>query len=169
MSKTYTEAEIAQNIAASLIPTHHPELGGARIGYLFMDTTPKKGGRELWGKASKVSGRWEHLTELDFIIEIAEKPWGEITESQRQALMDHLLESCTGEEQEDGSMKWSIREPDVQEYSTILSRHGVWNESLSGFIQVAQTIDIAELKQEALGESEEDSELDLNEVGQFEV
>jgi hypothetical protein len=134
-----------------------------------MDTTPKKGGRELWGKASKVSGRWEHLTELDFIIEIAEKPWGEITESQRQALMDHLLESCTGEEQEDGSMKWSIREPDVQEYSTILSRHGVWNESLSGFIQVAQTIDIAELKQEALGESEEDSELDLNEVGQFEV
>lgn len=171
MSKTYAEAETVQNIAASLIPTQHPELSEARIEYLFMDQTPKKGGRELFGKASKVSGRWEHLTELDFIIEIAEPRWNELAEHQRQALVDHLLECCTGEEQDDGSMKYSIREPDVQEFSTILKRHGVWNESLTGFIQVAQEIDIEELKQEALSEEtqeEGEDELDLNEVTQSE-
>ncbi len=170
MSKTYTEAETVQNIAASLIPTQHPELGGARINYLFIDQTPKKGGREVAGKASKVSGRWEHLTELDFIIEVAEEPWDEMDEQQRQALVDHLLETCTGEEQEDGSMKWSIREPDVQEFSTILQRHGVWNESLSSFVQVAQQIDIEELKQEVETEGGTEDELNLNEeVEQSEV
>jgi len=160
MSKNYTEAESVQAIAASLIPTHHPELAGARIAYLFMDQTPKKGGRELAGKASKVSGRWAFMTELDFVLEVAEEKWNEMSESQRQALVDHLLECCTGEEQEDGSLKYSIREPDVHEFSTILQRHGAWNETLQGFCQVAQQVDLEELKQEVL---EDEEELNLNE------
>ena len=165
---TYSEAEVVQGIAASLIPTQHPELAGARIGYLYIDKVPQKGGREVAGKASKVGGRWEHLTELDFIIEIAQPKWDELAEYQRQALVDHLLECCTGEEQDDGSIKWALREPDVQEFSTILQRHGAWNETLTGFCLVAQKINLDELKQEALG-SEDELDLNDEEVEQGEV
>jgi hypothetical protein len=152
MSAEYSAAESVQAVAQSLLATYHPELATARVAYMFIDRVPKKGGRELYGKAIKVSGRWENLTELDFCIEVSLPKWQELTEDQKTALIDHLLERCSGEEdEEDGSYKWSLREPDVQEFSTILKRHGNWNESLTSFIQVAQSLDIAAIVQEETG------------------
>lgn len=162
MAKTYSESETIEAIAASLIPMYHPELANARIKCLFMDQTPKKNGREIPGKAQKVSGKWEHLTELDFVLEIAEPVWNDMTNDQRTALVDHLLECCTGEEDEQsGEMKWSIRSPDVQEFSTILERHGNWNETLGGFLQVAQSIELDGIIEDET-ESDAETELDLN-------
>lgn len=171
MSAEYSPAESVQSIAQSLLPTYHPELGTARISYLFIDRVPKKGGRELCGKAVKVSGRWESLTELDFIVEVSLPKWNDMTEDQRTALVDHLLERCAGEEDEEtGEYLWSLRDPDVQEFSTILKRHGVWHPGLMGFVQVAHDLDIASIVEEETGEnvsaaqSEGESvELDLNE------
>lgn len=158
MAKRYEPAESVEAIAKSLIPSHHPELASARMSFLFMDQTARKGGRELWGKSTKVSGRWTHLTELDFIIEVASPIWNDLTERQRQALVDHLLECCAGEEDEKtAEMKWSIREPDVQEFSSILQRHHIWNDSLTGFVRVAQEIDLSGIISEEM-ESEEEVE-----------
>lgn len=168
MSAEYSAAESVQAVAQSLMATYHPELATARVAYMFIDRVPKKGGRELFGKAVKVSGRWENLTELDFCIEVSLPKWQELTEDQRTALIDHLLERCAGEEdEEDGSYRWFLREPDVQEFSTILKRHGNWNESLTSFIQVAQSLDIAAIVEEETGEVvgatvESVAELDLN-------
>ena len=65
------------------------------------------------------------------------------------ALVDHLLERCTGEEDEKtGDMKWSIREPEVQEFATILRRHGAWHIGLTSFVEVAQSIELDEVIQE---------------------
>lgn len=167
MSADYSSAESVQAVAQSLMATYHPELATARIAYLFIDRVPKKGGRELLGKAVKVSGRWQELTELDFCIEVSLPKWQDLTDDQRNALIDHLLERCSGEEsEEDGSYKWSLREPDVQEFSTILQRHGIWNESLTGFVQVAQSLNIADIVREETGEDVEEAEnveVDLNE------
>lgn len=169
MSAQYSPAESVQAIAQSLLPTYHPELGTARITYLFIDRVPKKGGRELYGKAVKVSGRWESLTELDFIVEVALPKWNDLTEDQRTALVDHLLERCAGEEDEEtGEYIWSLRDPDVQEFSTILKRHGIWHEGLASFVEVAQGLDIASIVEEETGENvaqaeAESVELDLNE------
>jgi len=166
MSADYSPAESVQSVAQSLLATYHPELAGARVAYMFIDRVPTKGGRELYGKAVKVSGRWESLTELDFCIEVSLPKWNDLTDDQKTALVDHLLERCSGEEQEDGSLKWILREPDVQEFSTILQRRGIWNESLVGFVQVAQGLDIASIMQEETGETvetdEKDSEVNLN-------
>lgn len=163
----YSPAESVQSLAQSLIPTYHPELATARVAYMFIDRVPKKGGRELYGKAVKVSGRWENLTELDFCLEVSLPKWNELNDDQRAAIVDHLLERCSGEEQEDGSVKWVLREPDVQEFSTILQRHGVWNDSLTSFVRVAKELDIASIIQEETGETvedgaEEESEVNLN-------
>lgn len=169
MSADYSPAESVQAVAQSLMATYHPELATARITYLFIDRVPKQGGRELFGKAVLVSGRWRNITELDFCIEVSLPKWQELSDDQRNALVDHLLERCSGEEdEEDGSYKWKLRSPDVQEFSSILRRHGIWNETLTGFVQVAQSLNIADIVREETGQSvddeeEESLEVDLNE------
>jgi len=146
MAKIYSEAEDVAKIAAGLIPNYHPELADARISYVFVDKASNKGGRPLYGKVKKFSGYFEWALERDFVIEVAADLWQELSESQRTALVDHLLEHLTGEEDEKtGTMNWSTREPDVQEFSSILSRHGAWHQGLAGFVSIAQKLDLGSL------------------------
>jgi hypothetical protein len=143
MPKVYATAENVEKEALSLIPMYHPELATARFKYVFVDKASMKNGKPVRGKIRKVSGVLEFLLEADFLMEIALDQWNEMSDTQRKACIDHLLESCTGEEDEnDGTMKWSVREPDVQEFSAILRRHGAWNDDLAAFASIAKTIDI---------------------------
>lgn len=163
MPKVYSEAESVRSISAGLIANYHPELASARLRYIFVDKASLKGGVDILGKTKKISGPLEYLLELDFLIEIAQDKWVDLSNEQQTALVDHLLERCTGEEDEkSGEMKWKIREPDVQEFSSILRRHGAWNDSLSGFVSVAHEIKVDTLAAEEAGvstaESEEESE-----------
>jgi len=146
MPKTYDTADSVENIANGLIPNYHPELATARVMYVFVDKASAKGGRELSGKARKFSGFLEWALESDFVLEVALEKWNDMTESQRTALVDHLLECCTGEEDEDtGAMSWKIREPNVQEFSSVLHRQGAWNEGLQEFVAMAKGINIDEV------------------------
>lgn len=155
MSKTYADAESVQTYAQRIIPTYHPELATARIRYIFVDKASMKSGRPVLGKARKLSGALEYLLANDFLVEIALDMWNGLDETARTALVDHLLEWCTGEEDEEtGDMKWTVREPDVREFSTILRRHGAWNEGLVGFVEVARAINIDERVREVTEEAE---------------
>ena len=153
MSKIYAPAETPENMAKNLIPMYHPELATARIRYVFVDKASMKNGKPVRGKVRKITGIIEHLVETDFLFEIALDQWNEATEHQRNALIDHLLERCTGEEnEEDGAMKWTMREPDVQEFATILRRQGAWTDDLVAFATVAKQINIDEVVGEAVEE-----------------
>lgn len=146
MPKVYGSAESVEDVAKNLIPMYHPELATARIKYVFVDKASMKGGKPLPGKVRKISGVLEFLTDADFMLEVALDQWNELTEGQRTALVDHLLERCTGEEdEENGEMKWTMREPDVQEFAVILRRHGAWNDDLTAFASVAKQINIEEI------------------------
>lgn len=143
MARMYGEAEQVKEIADQLIPHYHPEIASARIGYVSVDKASKKNGKPVLGKARKVSGVWEHLVELDFLIEVAQDQWNPATNRQRHALVDHLLECCTGvEDEKTGEMKWTMRSPDVNEFTAILQRHGAWHEELEGLVQVAQQLNL---------------------------
>jgi hypothetical protein len=145
MSKIYGIAESVEVIAKSLIPNYHPELGTAEIRYVFVDKGSMKGERPVFGKARKFSGSLEFLLNANFMLEIGLDHWNDLSQKQRVALVDHLLERCTGDEDEEDAgapMKWKLREPDVQEFRTILQRHGAWTEDLSGFVTIAQRIDV---------------------------
>lgn len=161
--KVYSDAEVVKALAGGVIANYHPELATARLRFIFVDTASKKGGLPVLGKARKVAGALEYLLELDFLIEIAADQWNDMGQEQREALVDHLLERCTGEEDEKtGEMKWTLREPDVQEFSAILRRHGAWNDALTGFVSVAQEIEVDTLAREEANvdtaESQEDEE-----------
>lgn len=158
MAKEYSTAESVEQIAQGLIPNLHAELGTARMLYCFVDKASVKGGIELLGKVKKLSGFNEWALEKDFVIEVAGNRWNELTPKQQQALVDHLLERCTGEEDEkSGEMKWMLREPEVQEFATILRRHGAWHPGLVSFVEIAQGIELDEI-------IEEEAEIDIDDL-----
>jgi hypothetical protein len=160
MPKLYGTAEDAEEIAQRLIPMYHPELATARIQYICVDKASQKNGRPVWGKAKKISGALEFLLEKDFMIEVALDCWNEASNRQREALVDHLLECCTGiEDDKTGEMKWTMRTADVQEFTSILHRHGAWHETLEGMVEVAQRLNIEARVQEV-----EDNEVVQGEV-----
>jgi hypothetical protein len=152
MPKLYGTADQAEEIAKRLVPTYHPELASARIRYMAVDKASKNNGKPVPGKASKVSGLYEYLIETDFIILIALDCWNEMDDRKRNALIDHLLEECTGEEDDEdgGTMKWKMRKPDVNEFTSILNRHGAWTEELTGMVEVAQRLNIEARAQEVV-------------------
>lgn len=151
MAREYGPAESVVEIATHLIATYHPELASARIVYIFVDKASKKGGKLIPGKARRVSGAFEYLLNQDFIVEVALEVWNELSDRQRHALVDHLLESCTGvEDEQNGEMKWGMREADVREFTSILNRHGAWTDELSGMVEVAQRLNLEARAQEVV-------------------
>jgi hypothetical protein len=159
MPKYFDHAEIVENIASGLIPNYHSDLATARILYVFVSEASKRNGKEVLGKVQKVSGVTEWAIEKDFMVIVAQDKWQELTDSQRTALVDHLLERCVGEEDENtGDMKWKVRDPDVQEFSSILNRYGAWMEDLQNFVSVAHKINLDGLMEEGEEEEEEEEE-----------
>jgi hypothetical protein len=152
MPKVYGTAELVETMATGLIPLFHPELATARFKYVFVDKASQKNGKPVRGKVRRITGILDFLIDTDFLMEIALDCWNEMQDSQRKALIDHLLESCTGEENEEdgGAMKWGVREPDVQEFAAILRRHGAWHEDLAAFTTIAKEIDVDTLVQETV-------------------
>lgn len=151
MPKLYSTAESVEAVAQQLIPLYHPELATARIRYIYVDKASAKNGKPVAGKVRRISGSLEYLLDTDFLVEVALDQWNEKTDTQRQALVDHLLERCTGEEDDKtGDMKWTTREPDVAEFTAILRRHGAWNDDLAGFATVAKTVDIDALVEDVV-------------------
>ncbi len=150
MPRIYANAESVKEIATRILPTYHSELATARIRYIFVDKASSRGGRPVLGKAKRVSGSLEFLLDTDFLVEVALDCWNEASERQRLALVDHLLETCTGVEDEEsgGEMRWGIREPDVKEFSSILHRHGAWTKDLEGMVEVAQRLNLQDRIQE---------------------
>jgi Putative phage metallopeptidase len=155
MPKDYVDAESVEALAQQILPTFHAELADAKIKYYFVSEHSMKGGRAIAGKARKLSGAAQFLAGgFNFAIEVAMDLWNNMSEAEKRASIDHLLEYCTGEEdEENGEMKWTMREPDVKEFSTILRRHGAYNPDLVGLVQVAQGITIDARVQEIVDEA----------------
>lgn len=142
MGTVYGEAEEVGKIAEHLISNYHPELASARFRFLFKDKASKKGGRPVMGSIKKMSDQMLYLIEVDFLMEVPLEVWNELDNTKRTALVDHLLERCTGEESEEsGEMKWSVREPDVHEFNSILRRYGAWTDELTQFATVVKSLD----------------------------
>lgn len=140
----YRLAKSVEEIGRELIEEHHPHLHGVRVDYVFVDKTPKSKGRELWGRAKKVSGLNAFLAsdtgdedqygyaEDFFVVEVAEPAWEVLAEKQRRALVDRTLSCCEIEyDEESGAVTLAVVGPDVAEFSSVIERHGLWTEDLA--------------------------------------
>lgn len=145
----YRLAGQAAIIGGELIEEHHAHLYGVRVEYVFMDKTPKAKGKEVWGRAKKISGLPAFLSSEDgmrehydsespqdyFVIELAEEVWERLTAKGRRALIDHELSHCDITHDDNGFVNLAIVGHDITEFEGVLRRHGLWNESVEEFIR----------------------------------
>lgn len=143
MSGEWRPAPEVGEIARQLITrvAQHQALVHAHIEYVFIKETPKSRGREIWGRARRISGLQAWLSNPNelphlkagfvsgsdyFLIEISHEAWLTISDTQRVALVDHELSHCAFEFDDDGLPKLAMRHHDVEEFIGVVNRHGLW-------------------------------------------
>jgi len=126
-------------VARRLIAKHHSHLVEAKIKYLFRTGSWSTQKRETWGKAQRISGQQAFLTGLDFVITVHMDVWEQLDEKERIALVDHeLAHCCKGEDDPEGNPTWYIQGHDVEEFISVIRRHGLWRPSLKKIDKAVQ-------------------------------
>lgn len=151
MPAIYSPAPEVATVARSIIEEHHAHLlsHDVRVEFLFVSPTPKSKGREVWGKAQKVTSLAAFLANGDaedeesankpfFAIVIAKPIWAWLKPAQRAALVDHELCHCWAEPDEHGDVALSIIAHDLEEFNAVVQRHGIWRGDVGRFAEVAR-------------------------------
>ncbi len=146
------DAPEAALIAKDLIYEHHPHLFGVRIDCCFRSETQKNKGKLVLGSCAKTTVREEFLgrrkrdaatgeftaPEHYFVISIAEPEWKKLSDPQRIALIDHELHHAGVTETDAGDRKLKILPHDIEEFSAVVRRHGLWKGDIEEFVRSAQ-------------------------------
>lgn len=160
MPAEFKRAPEVEEIARSLIREcpDHSHLIEARILYLFRYGTWSKGGDTVLGKAQRLTGLSGYLAKqmllraidvtdedaaFDFVVMINGDRWEYLSADHREALVDHELCHCikTGDD-DDGNPIWAIANHDVEEFASVLRRHGIYDERLRGFAKALKQVSI---------------------------
>lgn len=134
----YTHAPEVEELAAKLINDHHSHLAEARIKYLFRNGKWQSKGKSTLGKAKLAAEDARFLGQYDFIIMISTDAWNSAVPAYREALVDHELQHLDCAEDKAGNKKWSIQDHDVQEFVSVVRRHGLWEVDLQKLIIAAK-------------------------------
>jgi hypothetical protein len=157
----FEHAPEVKKIADELIKKYHQHLIACRIEYVFSDSTPMKSGKEVWGTMRKITSLGAFLAtpsspaeagkEVDeegnpilpnndpfFCCTISKPVWEILDTANKIALVDHELSHAGTEEQEDGSYKLVIIPHDLEEFTSIVERHGMWQNSVAVFVERAK-------------------------------
>ena len=132
MAQDYWKAEDVEEIVSDYMK-YHPELVGANIGCVFKEKATKSGDKPITGKITKTSGKYGPLLEkpYDFIMTVGNDVWMEYSQTEKEAWVDHILSHAYGVDNDDGSVTWKTRKPEVLMFPGVVERHGIdWMESL---------------------------------------
>lgn len=129
----FERASEVERLAEKLITEHHKHLERANIVYLFRTGSWLSNGQIVYGRAARVTGQYEYLLNADFIITINKDEWDKGDAKLREALLDHELSHCVL-----GVSGWGIRQHDVQDFTDVIKRRGLWTEGLQLFHKAAQ-------------------------------
>jgi len=132
MTDHWKAGDDVMRMVSKLISKHHPHLALIErdISVIFKDKATEKAGLVLAGNTKKAPALMEVLTDkkyrTKFVIELGANVWGELSDKQRMALLDHHLCAMLVEEDKDGVLKCSIRPPDFVGYKGEVERWGMW-------------------------------------------
>jgi len=136
----YRVAEEVYEVAAKLITNVHDHLAEAKIVYLFRDDEWKSKGKIVLGKAYKVPEQWSYLSGYDLLVVINERAWSVLSDRQKTALIDHELCHFEKDIDESGNPKWRMVNHDVEEFTGVVRRHGLWSPDVENFFSEAQQL-----------------------------
>jgi hypothetical protein len=126
------------HFAESLIKEFHPILQEARIAFVFRSEAQKQGSRIILGQCSKVPAKMHPYLEYDYLIWLSEADYMAMDDLAREALIDHELCHCKL-----GINGWTIRPHDIQEFTDVIQRHGIWSPDIRA---VKNAIDTYEME-----------------------
>jgi len=113
-----------------LVAKYHPELVLVvdEIAVVFKEKSSKVGDVDVVGKTAKATPLLGLLgdTQWKFVITLAADAWTNMTDKERQALLDHHLCACGVTEDKDGNPKCFVRIPDVSFFRGEIERQGFW-------------------------------------------
>lgn len=117
------------DLMLKLVGANHPDLAEVSeegIALLFRD---KASASAPFGKARKASDLYSPLIPDDvvFIIEIPEDTWLDQDDRTREAMLDALLCSCSGDwDDKKGETVYRIAKADIQGFRENFKRYGYW-------------------------------------------
>jgi hypothetical protein len=118
-----------ETIAGILIKAFHRGIRNRPIAYLWKENMGA-GTRVKLGQAAKASPQLRLLGEVDFVLTFNWEAWKILTPEQRVALVDHELQHC---DVDADSNEPILVEHDVEEFSLIVRRYGLWKPTLRTF------------------------------------
>lgn len=142
----FEEAPEVAKMAGKLIDAHFEHLKDAKdvIGFYF-----REGGADWAGKAKKCTAFERHITGYQLFVFINQGVWEALHDEKRKALVDHELchfsrtkkQEYSDELQKwvnewspaDDPDSWGIRDHDVEEFSDVIRRHGLWDTGIEVF------------------------------------
>lgn len=133
--KNYEISEKYRDIAEE-VKRMHGDLSwidsvGARIGFLSCDDDKHIGEMMVHAECIKVPEIYKVFAPYDFLIVVYEPNVAHMTGDQLEILMYHEMMHCDFEERKDGDITWKIRRHDIEDFLSILEKHGLhWSEDL---------------------------------------
>lgn len=139
----FWEAKEVEDIAKPIIASYLPELVEAKIKYYFKEKCSKKGSTMVYGKTAKVSDKNSFLMGgFNYLLELGADGWRELTVRQREALVYHLLNYCHVDvDDKTNEYTYGLKDPDIIEFTDVLSRYGFWHPDLEKFGRTIKAID----------------------------
>ncbi len=148
MATEFQEADEAAKLARPIISKHHTHLSTARVDFIFRRQTDAEGAPKFWeskgkrilGKAQVISGlnaflaRNDEQDEQFFVILLDHLSWQGMKKEQREAMLDHYLCRC---DVDLDTSKLTTINPDVEEFSAVVERHGLWWADVLAFTERA--------------------------------
>lgn len=143
----YSPAPQVRAVAQDLMLDTHTHLLGHRVEFIFRSKSASRHGREVWGRAVKVTGRnaflaarWGYDDVIDeepvpfVVIEISRPAWDGLTEAGRRALVDHELTHCRIDDDD----RPYLQAHDLEEFTDVVHRNGLWRTDLEVFATAVQ-------------------------------
>lgn len=132
-----------------VVEAHHGELTQARIALAWARSwNADADGRVKLGQCKRVGDPEREMHGYDFVIILRALFWqdGQVTDEQREALLDHELCHAAIDYDADlepkrdqlGRICYRIRKHDVEEFTQIIARRGVWKRDLEAMAQALE-------------------------------
>jgi len=127
-----------------LVEKYHDDVQYARVALAWCTSwRADVDGHQILGKCKRASDLDRELADFDFVILLQRSFWNSIsvTPAQRAALLDHELCHAAPKldkygdylEDERGRRVYRTRKHDIEEFTAIVERHGVWKRDLERF------------------------------------
>ena len=151
MTTKFTRLSSVTDLGKEVIREWHPHLIDVKVDFVLRDTVPMmggKGGKEIWGRAKKITGLNAFLNDPDddgefFLIEISGPVWERLSHDERKALLDHELCHCViavDEDDPEAEVKLKLKTHDLEEFREIVTRHGLWRPDIEAMATVIDGI-----------------------------